>query len=256
MQFMDLNGVRIACEEAGGGDKTPVVFVHGWTADMHRWDMPFTELSKERRVVRFDLRGHGQSEKPVEKYTIQQFADDLLAVMDRLGIPKAVLVGHSMGGMTVQLFTLQHPERVDRLILVNTIGRMSYSFSRAILPYAARLMPFSFFVRLNILRGFSKEFPKDTLEEFIALSQRTPKHVVMSCFDAMFEFDVLDRLKEIKAKTLIIHSEQDQQLPLPEARKIQERLSDVTMTILDCGHETPIQAPEKVTEAMKRFLNE
>jgi len=254
MKYEEINGVKLAVEEKGKGSMAPLVFVHGWTADMHRWDDQFEFFSKTRRVIRFDLRGHGESEKCTSDMTIQQLSDDLYALLKKLKVKKAVIAGHSMGGMTAQRFTLDHPEMVERLVLVDTTSKMIYAPSVKAQMTAAMIVPFKTFVKINITRAFKKTYPADNLKEMIAISQKTPKNVVMPFFKAMMDFDVLSEVPAIQAKTLIVHGLYDIQLPLHQAVRTGCAIPNAVMKIIDSGHELPLEEPKKLTAAMAEFL--
>ncbi|MCL5935258.1 MAG: alpha/beta hydrolase [Firmicutes bacterium] len=254
MPIAQVNGVKLVFEDLGLKSGIPLVFVHGWTADMHRWDEQVKFFSPARRVIRLDLRGHGDSEKPVMKYSIKQFSEDINGLLNLLDIEKAIPVGHSMGGMAVQQFTLDYPEKVEKLILVNSIGKMKFSLGRRLMMSGSKSVPFKLFVQTNIQRAFKKGFPKDKLKEFVRLSQGTPRYVVMSCFDAMGEWDVLERLGSIKVKTLIIHGLYDIQLPASEALKLALHIPGSVLKIIDCGHESPIENPAALSSAIDNFI--
>src|SRR5689334_8766006 len=99
--------------EAGRGE--PVVLVHAIGCDHRMWDSLAAALSPRYRVVRVDVRGHGQSPVPAGEYSLDALADDVLAVLDALKIDKAHWVGLSMGGMIGQAFAINHRERLGRL---------------------------------------------------------------------------------------------------------------------------------------------
>lgn len=101
--------------EAGSGD--PLILLHGNGEDASYFDGQMNVLSSFFRVIAPDTRGHGRSPRGTAPFTIRQFADDLLAFMDRLGIQKAHLLGFSDGGNIALIFALRYPQRVDRLIL-------------------------------------------------------------------------------------------------------------------------------------------
>lgn len=257
MPVLKINGFELFYDEKGPKNKkTPIVFVHGWTANRHRWDDQMKFFAKERRVFCFDLRGHGDSEKSDIQYSIKQLADDLNAFLEALKLKKVILAGHSMGGMTVQQFTLDHPEKVERIILVDSISQMIFSKSRAMIACVSKLVPFNMFVKTNIVRAFKKDFPRETLKTFIAMSAATPKHVVMSCFDAMSAFNVIDKLPQIKAKTLIIHGLYDIQLPISQILRTATLIPNAKMKVIDSGHESPIEVPAQITSAIDEFLKE
>lgn len=120
MPVATVNGVRIHYETHGEGP--PVVLSHGYTASLRMWDGQIGPLSRRYRVVVYDTRGHGESEAPADMnaYSIATFAADQAALMDHLGIERAIVGGLSMGGMVAQEFALRYPERVEALLLCDT----------------------------------------------------------------------------------------------------------------------------------------
>jgi len=164
MPVTEVNGAKLVYEDLGPRSGIPLVFVHGWTANLHRWDEQVKFFSPDRRVIRLNLRGHGDSEKPVMKYSIKQFSEDINGLLNMLGIERSILVGHSMGGMAVQQFTLEYPEKVEKLILVNSIGKMKFSPGRKLMLFASKAVPYKLFVQTNIQRAFKKGFAKEKLK--------------------------------------------------------------------------------------------
>lgn len=120
--FAPVNGTRLYYEVAGMGH--PLVLIHAGIADSTMWDDQFAVFAKRYRVVRFDMRGFGQSEKPPESYAPH---DDLYGLLRYLDIERAYLLGCSMGGSTVVDFALTHPNMADALVLVGA-GVSGYSF--------------------------------------------------------------------------------------------------------------------------------
>ncbi|HZU55773.1 MAG TPA: alpha/beta hydrolase [Actinocrinis sp.] len=252
----DVDGVGLVYEDAGSGAATPLVFIHGWTANRHRWDHQFEHFAKSRRVLRLDLRGHGESDKPVERYSIDGLAADVLRLLDDRGVDRFIPVGHSMGGMIAQTLALAHPERVERLVLVDSVSQMVYSRSRGLVMTLSKSVPYNTFVAINIQRAFKPGYPKELIKQYIAASQATPRHVVMSCYDAMRGFDVLDRVREIQVPVLILHGEHDIQFPPAQARRIAANCANAKVEIIDTGHECPVENPQAVTDAIEAFLAE
>lgn len=175
MPQLEVDGAALTYDDEGprDGDAVPLVFVHGWTADRHRWDHQVAHFSQKRRVVRLDLRGHGESGGAGAR-TIDELAKDVLALLDHLKIERFVIIGHSMGGMIAQTIALSRPERVERMVLVNSIGRMAYSRGRALLMAASTLAPFKLFVAANIQRAFAPGYPREEIREYIRASAATP----------------------------------------------------------------------------------
>ena len=153
MPELDVGGVRLAYDDVGRRDEVTLVFIHGWTANRHRWDEQLNHFADRYRVISLDLRGHGDSGVTPDLYTIDGLAREVLALLDRLGVYRFVPVGHSMGGMIALSLALEHPERVERLIIVDSLGRMMYSRGRRLLILLSRLLPFRTFVAVNIRRA-------------------------------------------------------------------------------------------------------
>ncbi|WP_454347046.1 alpha/beta fold hydrolase [Streptomyces albogriseolus] len=110
MARFTVDGAELAYDDEGPRDSasTPLLLIHGWTADRHRWDHQTAHFSPHRRVIRLDLRGHGES-TGAGAPTIDALARDVVALLDHLGVDRFIPVGHSMGGMTAQTLALTHP---------------------------------------------------------------------------------------------------------------------------------------------------
>ncbi|MEU8715990.1 alpha/beta hydrolase [Streptomyces sp. NPDC048663] len=255
MPQLEVDGAALTYDDEGprDGAAAPLVFLHGWTADRHRWDHQMAHFGESRRVIRLDLRGHGESTGAGVR-TIAELAEDVVALLDRLEVDRFVPVGHSMGGMISQTLALGHPGRVERMVLVNSIGRMTYSRGRGLLMAASTLVPFKLFVAANIQRAFAPGYPREEIREYVRASAGTPREVVMTLYGAMRAFDVLDRAAEITAPTLMVHGYHDVQLPVGQMLRMAKAYPDAEVRIIDAGHELPVERPAQLTAALDRFL--
>jgi pimeloyl-ACP methyl ester carboxylesterase len=120
MPYLIRDGVRLYYEEAGSGPGPALVFVHGWCCNNTHFVPQFEHFGKTHRVVSVDLRGHGESDKPIEDYTMPLFADDVAFVCRELGIDSIVVVGHSMGGSVAAALAAHHPELVVAAVGVDS----------------------------------------------------------------------------------------------------------------------------------------
>lgn len=254
MPKLEVDGVGLCYDDVGRRDGVPLVFIHGWTADRHRWDDQLAHFAGRYRVIRLDLPGHGSSDLTAEPYTIGELARNVRALLDRLGVDRFVAVGHSMGGMIALTLALKHPERVERLVVVDSLARMVYSRSRQLLILLSRLLPFRMFVAINIRRAFKPGTPPAEVARYVAQAQSTPRRVVMGCFNAMRRFDVLDRVGELELPMLIVHGYFDVQFPLREALRMAVRIPESLVKVLNTGHEALVEDPEAVTRAVGWFL--
>jgi len=106
------------------GDKNQILCIHGLTANCRCWDVLASALTPSHCVLAMDLRGRGLSEKPSSGYSVEHHCRDILAIMDNMGLDSAVLMGHSLGALISLIFTAEHADRVDRLILVDGAGKL------------------------------------------------------------------------------------------------------------------------------------
>jgi pimeloyl-ACP methyl ester carboxylesterase len=121
MPYADVSeNIRLFYSDDGTGDGPPLLLVHGWGTDSHQWSWHIDALTAAgRRVIAVDLRGHGYSSVPETGNTPRMMAEDLDRLLDRLGIPEVIAVGHSMGGQVVSILAVEHPDRVRALVALD-----------------------------------------------------------------------------------------------------------------------------------------
>jgi pimeloyl-ACP methyl ester carboxylesterase len=118
-KHIKVNGVRLRYLDWGTAGKTPLICLHGHTGQAHIWD-EFAEAMREHyHVLAVDQRGHGESEWTSSGYARDRFVEDLSAFVDALGLSRFIIVGLSMGGWNSLLYTMDHPERVERIVIVD-----------------------------------------------------------------------------------------------------------------------------------------
>ncbi|MFI7440046.1 alpha/beta fold hydrolase [Nonomuraea indica] len=116
MRTANVNGIRLAFREEGDATAPPMVLLHGRTADHNDWNGITQHFAARHHVVVPDLRGHGASGRP-DGYLLTDMADDVAALLDHLGLARATVVGHSLGGVVAYVLAVRHPDRVERLVL-------------------------------------------------------------------------------------------------------------------------------------------
>jgi pimeloyl-ACP methyl ester carboxylesterase len=112
------DGVTLRYIETGTGEP-PILFIHGWTCNRTNWRDQIPHFAKKHRVVAVDLRGHGESDKPDQDYTIEGFVDDVAWLIGKLGLERPVVVGHSMGGMIALNLVRRQPKLVSAIVMVD-----------------------------------------------------------------------------------------------------------------------------------------
>jgi pimeloyl-ACP methyl ester carboxylesterase len=184
------DGVRLFYTDDGTGNGTlpPLLLVHGWGADSHQWSWHIDALAAAHRVIAVDLRGHGYSTVPETGNTPRAMAEDLRALLDHLGLPQVVPVGHSMGGQVVSILAVEHPERVRALAVLDPGYGMSAELARGF-PHM-----------IEGLRGAHPHRAAERIDEWCtnagtpAVIRRWHKrrlygmapHVLVQAFEAMF----------------------------------------------------------------------
>ncbi|OLE37679.1 MAG: hypothetical protein AUG48_03870 [Actinobacteria bacterium 13_1_20CM_3_68_9] len=120
-RFVDANGVRVHVAESGPGDpaKSPILLLHGWPQHWYMWRRVIGGLRSHYRLIAPDLRGFGWSEAPGHGYDGETFAADQVALLDALGIERVSVIGHDWGGWTAVLLGLIHPDRLERMMVLN-----------------------------------------------------------------------------------------------------------------------------------------
>jgi pimeloyl-ACP methyl ester carboxylesterase len=177
--------------------------------------------------------------------------------MDKLGVTKAILVGHSMGGMIALQFTLDHQEKVEKLILIDTLAKSSFSIRRKMLFFISQIafsISYESFMRYYLKRIFRKNYPKVILEKTLEKVLKNPKYVVKSCYSAIKTFNVSQELASITVPTCIIQGSESF-IPLSQAKYFEKKIRNTYLAIIEgAGHSTPRETPKKVNEVIEKFI--
>lgn len=169
--------------EKGKGEKT-IIILHGLYGASDNWLSVSRELENDFRIILADQRNHGKSPHS-EEHTYQAMADDLNRLMEKLDIQKAILIGHSMGGKTVMRFCLEHPEKVEKMIVVDIAPKSYASFAnyaevtanhKKIIEALASVDPSQFNDRHDIDKALSSSFSDKRLRAFLMKNVKRKKN--------------------------------------------------------------------------------
>ncbi len=248
------------------GSGPPLLMIMGLGGQASSWSERFLErLRPHFQVIRFSNRGTGLTDKPGTPYTIPMMADDTAGLLAELGISRAHVFGVSMGGMIAQELVLNHPQRVQGLVL----GCTTPGWSRGAPPspeVTAALMPAPGLSREEQVR---KSWPVISTPEFVeqepefleemlrlGLENATPVDALLRQMAAIQSFDAYDRLPQVQAPTLIIHGDKDALVPLRNAHILQERVAGSRLQVLPgAGHVFFWEFPGESADAIVRFLS-
>jgi pimeloyl-ACP methyl ester carboxylesterase len=257
MSKININGVSINYEVSGQGPA--LVLLHGWTENHNFWKFQIPAFTKDYMVVTIDLRGHGESDKPKKGYSIQTFADDVYRVLIGLKIKRAIIVGHSMGGMTALVFCLTYPDNVQALILVNTTatglhetGLMPVNETlKMIRTFGFEKVAERFFAQTFFAPGTSEDFTNWAKSEIL----KTPQFVVEESLKAIIKHDVAEKLSAINVPTLIIHGSQDLAIDVKMAQIMNDKVPNSSLKIIEgVGHHPMLEKPEEFNKIVLDFL--
>lgn len=275
--FIEVNGIRTHYLRAGTAGP-PVLLLHGGGTDSAAlsWKLTIEPLAGHFRVFAPDWPGYGESGRPTIRYTMDFFIRFLGDFMGALDIPAASLAGVSMGGGIALGFALQSPDRVRKLVLVDSYGlqpaaplhKLSYIFVR--LPWVnelawAMIRHSRAMARLSLQNIFYRPAAiSEGLAEEVFAEVQKPRagHAFIS-----FQKDevawrglrtvYMDRLHELKVPTLIVHGEKDRLVPLQYARQAHQRIRGSRLYVIpECGHWPQREKPEEFTRVLLDFLRE
>ena len=231
MPLIAVNGTELYYESRGTG--APLLVIGGLGLDVSEMGMLTGPLAARFRIIAADNRGAGRSAKPPGPYSIEQMAADVAGLMDRLELPRAHVLGMSMGGRIAMALALAEPARVNRLVLVATSPRAVGERWRV----RAGMMV----ADLPVLRGH----------------HRQPRSAMKAQFDATTRFDATARLSQITAPVLIVHGTSDHVAPVAVARQMHALISGSRLVLIDGGHLAPLLTRHELLVAeVSAFLTE
>lgn len=252
------DGCHLHVEVLGTG--APVVLVPGLGGSATFWSAIAPLLARDHRVVLFDQRGAGRSDRPEIPYSIDLLASDLIEVLDALDIARAHIVGHSTGGVIGQTLALDYPKRVDRLVLSASWDRPTPHFNALFenrLEVLQRLGPEAY-ARMTQLIGYPPSWidanPAMVAEAAAwAASDLSPASVAVARIRMLFDFDRSAELRRITAPTLVIGARDDMIIGYDRARALASAIPGARLVTCEGGHFFPRLDPEGFARHL-RFL--
>jgi len=257
-----INGVELEYDLQGTGD--PLVLIHGAQGDRTMFSGIAPNFAAQYRVLTFDQRGSGLSEKPDMEYSIAMLADDTAALMNHVGFSSAHVIGVSMGGMIAQEFALRHPQKVRRLVLGCTTpgGPKSVALGGGPLAQAYSTKPMPAEERGRLLaeacftQGYIEKHP-EIIPAMIEARRRRPidPTALGHRMKAAHAHDTYDRLSQITCPTLVITGKDDVLISWENSRILSEQIPGAKLVVLEpAGHIFWGEQPEKSQNEILAFL--
>jgi len=274
MSTARVGDVELYYEEHGSGE--PLLCIMGLAADSQAWVLQTPDFAKRHRTIIFDNRGVGRSSKPRGPYSIAQMADDAAGLLDALDIPRAHVLGVSMGGMIAQELALRHPARVRGLVLACTFpepdaevlaqretGLAAFGGSvgadGAAQLDASGIDPFAFF-QLLLPKVFNVSFIETELPRLMelfggALQYGFDMDAVIAQVEATMNHRTTDRLHAVKSPTLVITGDSDQLIPCANSDVLAKHIPGARLVKVPGGsHGFNFETPDVFNREVLGFL--
>ena len=246
------------------GEGPVVVLVHGLGLNQAMWQWQLPALKKGYRVITYDLLGHGDSAKPLGAYHMAQMVDQLIQLIDDLGIDRCALVGFSLGGLIVQAFTLAHPGRVSALAILHSAHGRTPEQRANIMERVAqcRLSGPGSTITDALSRWFSVEFAKQNvtlLEKIRQWVMANDPMVYPELYQLLATADIglEDSIASIKCPTLVLTGDEDYGNSAEMAQRISCNIPNAQLAILKgLRHMALAEDPAQVNRLLTNFLDE
>lgn len=263
MAFTRVNGIQIYYELHGTDKRNEpsevVTFLHGLGSSSRDWERQVAAFADDYRVLLIDMRGHGQSDKPMGPYSMPQFASDVITLLDRLGIRHTHIVGLSMGGMVAFQMALDYPQRIGCMVIVNS--------GPAVVPKTLK-EHFSVWMRFFIVRAMGMKKLGETLaprlfvdadqeaerQMFIQRWAENDKRAYLNTMRAIVGWSVADKIGAINVPTLVIAADHDY-TPVAAKEAYIANMPTATLKVIENAHHAvPVERPEQFNQVVREFL--
>lgn len=248
-----VNGVNLYYEIAGSGEKT-LLFIHGNVASKRWWDFIWPKLAESYTVVRMDLRGGGQSDKPGQGYTVPQYSEDLRALIKELDLQNVITVGHSMGGSISMDMAVREPEVVKGMILINSAPAEGIVTPEERKPLIEMMIQDRNLMKMSLAAvvptaaqgGFFESLVDDAM-----LAGQT----VISNYTSLGDADYRTELASLQIPTLIVFGLQDSLISLEMMQRTHEAIPGSCLVQYEgIGHSPNVEAPERLISDIVGFV--
>lgn len=259
LRFADVElstGVRLRYAEQGDPAGPAAILLHGVTDSWYSWSRVLPHLSPAYRVFALDQRGHGDSDRPEEGYAVDDFAADVLAFMDAVGLATATLVGHSMGSFIAQRAASIAPHRVERLVLIGTapgyfpvMEELSAAAQELTDPVPAEL------VREFQASTLERPVPEAFFERVVEETLKLPARVWRATIAGWFAEDRWGAPERLRMPALLVWGDRDALMSRDDQDRLLTELPNATLTVYaETGHTPHWEEPERLARDLEDFL--
>jgi non-heme chloroperoxidase len=253
-------GPLVRYVEQGDPAGEPLVLLHGYSDSWYSFSRLLPLLGPaDYHVFAFDQRGHGGSERPARGYAMDDFAADVEAFLNAVGVARATVVGHSMGSLIARRVATLYPDRVSRLVLIGSALKVENAATRELREAVQALgdpVPADF-VREFQASTIHTPVPEAFFEGVVAESLRLPARVWKAAFDGILALDDADQLATIAAPTLILGGELDGVFSALEQKELAAAMPGARLILYpETGHDPQWERPELVARDLEAFIGQ
>lgn len=251
------NQIQLYYEAHGEGQ--PLVLIHGLGSSTRDWEAQVPEFSRGYRVITFDLRGHGRSDKPAGPYSLPMFAADVAGLLEVLGTAPAHIAGISLGGGVGLQFALDYPDKVKTLTIINSGPALGGTPEQAQQEIDRRVG----IVRQLGMRAMGEAlspalFPKPEhaalRQSFVERWAENDPEAYIAATRSMLGWNVVERLGELRCPVLVVSADQDYS-PVAAKEAYVKLIPDARLVVIpDAHHGTPMERPEAFNAVLGEFL--
>lgn len=255
-QIMEVNGIHLAIKEDGSGHD--MIFIHGKGYSKENMDRLFNYYKNHYHVISYDVRGHGESDKP-SAFTLEDDVKDLAGLIKNMHLEKPIVIGFSMGSYIALKTAEEYPELFSKMVLIGTKGGGASSSTQKIQEEAAASgMSKEEMIRQMMRKVFA---PQTTAEEIAAFDNEIKSPVTLTknqqdvITKSLQNFDLLKSADQVQIPVLVLTGEYDGINPVKEGKKVADALPDAQFEIIaDAGHIAFFENPKQVFSSINHFL--
>ena len=255
--FTTDDGCRIAYRFDGPEDAPVLLLSNSLGTDLHMWDPQIEAFAASYRVLRYDSRGHGQSDSPPGAYSMDRLGRDAVQLLDAVGLEQVDFCGLSKGGMVGQWLAFRAPERIRRLILANTSAYMGPPMgwqSRIDGVLANGMAPLT---EASIARWFTPDFPAQAPDAMAPIRQvllACDTQGYAGCCAAIRDMDMRSTAQLITPSVLVIAGSQDPSTSVADGQWLADAVRDGRLFAIDAAHLSNVELPQVFADAVLGFL--
>ena len=258
MPFLELGDGQLYYDVTGAKNAPVLLFSNSLGTNLGMWNPQLSALAGDFRILRYDTRGHGKSSVTPGPYTVQQLADDVLLLLDKLSIDRVHFCGLSMGGMTGMSLAFRAPQRLIKLVLCNTAPRIGSAEVWNSRIETVRKGGMQAVVDGVLDRWFTPTFRSaspSSIESTRQMLLNTPVEGYIASCAAVRDMDARESISRIRVPTLIICGTHDPVVSISDNHFMEQTIFGAQYKELPAGHLSNIEAAQAFTMELSRFLN-